>query len=109
MRRRTLPLYLACLHKTSHKSMGVYMDELFDEEQRKIQKSLNQARKRELAEKYGARFSEESDLDPDIESKWLDSIEAYERQYKDSRRVSVRGFVGRPPFQPLGEGPAGGG
>jgi len=86
--------------------MGGYMDELFDEEEQKIQKSLNQARKRELAEKYGARFSEESDLDPDIESKWLDSIEAYERQYKDSRRVSVREFVGSPQFKPLGEVPS---
>lgn len=82
------------------------MDESFnDEEQRRIQKTLNQAKKREIAEKYGARFSEESDLDPEIESKWLTGIEEYERQYKNARRVSVREFLGRPKFKPFEEIP----
>jgi hypothetical protein len=81
------------------------MDEVFDEEQRKIQKSLNQAKKREMAEKYGAHFSEESDLDPEIESQWLNNIEEYERQYENSRRVSVREFLGSPRFKSFEEIP----
>lgn len=80
------------------------MDEsFFDEEQRKIQKLLNQAKKRELAQKYGARFSENFAIPPEIESQWLDNIEEYERQFKDARQVTVREFLGGPIFKPFEE------
>lgn len=74
-----------------------------DEEQRKIQKLLNQAKKRELAQKYGARFSENSEIPPEVESQWLDNIEEYERQFEDARRVKVREFLGGPMFKPFEE------
>lgn len=76
----------------------------FEEEQQRIQKALNQAKKRELEEKYGAFFSEsESQLPAEIESQWLDSIDEFEHQYEDSRRVKIREFLGNPKFTPLEE------
>ena len=83
------------------------MDEsLFNEEQEKIQKALNQAKKRELQEKYGAQFSEEkSKLPPDIESQWLNYIEEFERQFEHAGRVTLQKFLGNPTFIPLAEIP----
>jgi hypothetical protein len=76
----------------------------FEEEQQRIQKALNQAKKRELEEKYGALFSEGAPQVPaEIESQWLDSIDEFERQFKDARRVTVREFLGNPRFTPLEE------
>ena len=78
----------------------------FEEEQQKIQKALNQAKKRELEEKYGALFSEgDSQAPAEIESQWLDSIAEFERQFKDARRVTVREFLGNPGFTPPEEIP----
>jgi hypothetical protein len=74
----------------------------FEEEQQRIQKSLNQAKKRELEEKYGALFSEGTPEAPaEIESQWLDSIDEFERQFKNVRRVTVREFLGNPGFTTL--------
>ena len=76
----------------------------FEEEQQRIQKSLNQAKKRELEEKYGALFSEGTPEAPaEIESQWLDSIDEFERQFKNARRVTVREFLGNPRFTLLEE------
>src|SRR3990172_2830920 len=83
----------------THHTIGGHMDE----EQRKIQKLLNQAKKRELAQKYGARFSENSEIPPEVESQWLDNIEEYERQFEDARRGKVREFRGGPMFKPFEE------
>lgn len=75
-----------------------------DEAQGKIQKSLNDAKKRELAEKFGARFSNnESDLPPGVESQWLDYIEEFERQFENAKQVTVRERLGFPSFKLLGE------
>jgi hypothetical protein len=76
----------------------------FEEEQQRIQKSLNQTKKRELEEKYGAFFSEgASQLPAEIESQWLDSIHEFERQFKDAQRVTVREFLGNPRFTTVEE------
>src|SRR3989304_5174624 len=83
------------------------MDEsLFNEEQERIQKALNEAKKRELQEKYGAQFSEDrSALPPDIESQWLNHIEEFERQFEHAGRVTLQKFLGNPTFTPLAEIP----
>ncbi len=78
----------------------------FEDEERKAQKVLNEAKKRALAEKYGAQFGEgDSRLSPELESQWLNYIEEFERQFENARRVTVREFVGNPKFKPLGEVP----
>jgi len=76
----------------------------FSKEQ-KIQEALNQAKKRELAEKYGAHFSEFSKLPPEVEEQWLNNIEEFERQYQNSREITVRQFLGNPSFPLLEELP----
>lgn len=81
-------------------------DAYFDEERRRIDKALNEAKKRELEVKYGAQFSEGDSLTPpEIESQWLHYIEEFERQFEHSRRITVREFVGNPRFLPLEEIP----
>lgn len=83
-------------------------DPFFDEERERIQKALNQAKKRELQERYGAHFSEdESKLPPNVESRWLDYIEEFERQFEHAGRVTLREFLGNPTFIPLGDLPPG--
>ena len=84
------------------------MDEFaFDEERKRVQEALNQAKKKELAEKYGAHFSDESQLSPDGESKWLNYIEEFERQFEHANRIKIREFVGNPAFTALAKVPAG--
>jgi len=85
------------------------MDEsIFNEEEQRIRKALNDAKKKELEEKYGAYFPEEqSDIPPEIESEWLNSIEEFERQSKNARMIPLREFLGHPSFRPLGEIPPG--
>lgn len=77
------------------------MAESAREKEQKIQAALNQARKLELREKYGACFSEESDLPPDIEEQWLKNIEEFERQHELAREIKVLEFLGNPAFPPL--------
>lgn len=83
------------------------MDEsFFDEEQRRIQKALNQAKRRELEKKYGAHFSEgESKAPPHIESEWLNYIEEFERQFENAKRTKIQEFLGFPTFKPIDDIP----
>lgn len=72
----------------------------------RIQRALNEAKKRELEEKYGAKFGEgESKLSPELEAEWLHQIEEYERQFKTAKRLTVREFVGNPEVTPLAQIP----
>ena len=84
------------------------MDESsFDEERRRIQKALNESKKKELAGKYGAHFSDGSQLSPDGESKWLNYIEEFERQFEHAKQIKIRELVGQATFTPLEKIPAG--
>lgn len=66
----------------------------------RIQRALNESKKRELEEKYGADFStSESKASPEIESQFLQHIEEFEQQYQNAGRVTVRQFVGDPVFK----------
>jgi len=87
--------------------MGRTMDEsFFDEEQERIQKALNEAKKRELEQKYGAHFSYgQSKLPPEAELKWLNYIEEFERQYQNVQQVAIREVLGFPTFTPVDEIP----
>jgi hypothetical protein len=71
-----------------------------------IQRALNEAKRQELREKYGAEFhSGDCSLPPDIEGRWLSEIEEFERQFESSEQISIRRFVGNPPITPLGNVP----
>lgn len=83
------------------------MPELFGNQERKIQEALNQAKRLELQQKYGARFPEGSALPPEVEEQWLNNIEEFERQYEHSREITVREFLGNPTFPALEDLPPG--
>lgn len=83
------------------------MDEsLFEEEQDRIEKSLNEAKRRELEEKYGAHFSrDESNLPPKVESDWLDYVMEFERQFENAKQIVILEVLGFPTFKTLDEIP----
>jgi hypothetical protein len=75
-------------------------------ENERIQRALNEAKREELREKYGAEFrGGDHALPPEIESRWLHEIEEFERQFDGAAQISVRRYVGDPPVRPLGEIP----
>ena len=77
-----------------------------DKEEQSIRKALNDAKKLELTQKYGAKFWEyPSELPPEIESQWLNSIEEFERNFEAAPQLSVRTLLGFPSFKPLEEIP----
>jgi hypothetical protein len=72
-----------------------------------VQRALNEAKKQELREKYGAEFhTGNCDLPPEVEGRWLNEIEEFERQFECTEHVTVRRFVGDPPVRQLGEIPS---
>ncbi|MDP1675903.1 MAG: nuclear transport factor 2 family protein [Bacteroidota bacterium] len=82
------------------------MENIFDETNDKIQRALNEAKKKEIKEKFDASFVKtDNTLPPDIESQWLNYIEEFELQFENAKRISVRTFVGNPSFPPLSEIP----
>ncbi len=86
------------------------MDEsTHNEEDQRITRALNQAKERELEDKYGAWFSEsDPDLPPDVYAEWLRHIEEFEMKSANARVMTLREFLGNPNFTPLGEVPAAG-
>lgn len=67
-----------------------------------IQRILNEKKRRELAERYGASFGDaDPSLPADVEAEWLDYIEEFERQFEGANRISVREYLGNPTVLPL--------
>ena len=65
-------------------------------------KQENQLKKMKLSLEFGASFSSEvgnKELDPRIESLFLDNIEKYEREYKKVKAVCLFEFIGKPEFR----------
>ncbi len=72
----------------------------------RIQRALNEAKREELRQKYGAEFRSGSRaIPPEVESHWLHEIEEFERRFDQAAQVTVRRFVGDPPVRPLGDIP----
>lgn len=68
----------------------------------KIQRAMNEGKKEELNEKYGMNLeSYYSKLSPEEEGQWLENIDQFERQFKDSKRIPIRELIGNPPITPL--------
>ncbi|HEX9006521.1 MAG TPA: hypothetical protein VF889_04465 [Bacteroidota bacterium] len=77
-----------------------------DQEQERIQRALNAAKKREIEEKYGGTFhSSDPNLPPELEADWLRSIEEFERQFASAKQTTVRRYIGSPPVIPLAQIP----
>lgn len=69
-----------------------------------IQRALNEAKKKEIEEKFGATFGEgNSKAPPEIERQWLDNIEEFELQHENAKTVTVRAYIGNPTFKTLEE------
>jgi hypothetical protein len=67
-----------------------------------IRRSLNEQKKHELEEQFGAEFGPtDSSLPADVEGEWLEQVAEFERQFSAKGRTSVRAFVGDPPVRPL--------
>jgi len=67
-----------------------------------IQRALNEQKRQELEEQYGAEFGPiDSSLPANVEGEWLEQVDEFERQFAAKGRTSVRAFVGDPPVRPL--------
>lgn len=82
-------------------------DSIHNEELQRITKAPNQAKQKELEDKYGARFGEsDPDLPQDVYAEWLRHIQEFEMKSESAKVVSLREFIGYPDFTPPGEVPA---
>lgn len=73
-----------------------------------IQRLLNEAKKAELSERFGAVFHSVSpDIPPQIECAWLKHVEEFELRCRSAATTTVRRYVGNPPVRALGAVPAG--
>lgn len=67
----------------------------------RIQRALNEHKRRALEQRFGARCSfDDADVPPEIIGEWLDYIEEFETQYQGAGRTTVRAFIGAPAFPP---------
>jgi len=73
--------------------MSKKADDYYD---RKIENGL---KKKELEKKYGAHFSEFSELSPDMENQWLNSIEEFEKQFDNAKRTTVWEYMDKPEYK----------
>jgi hypothetical protein len=71
-----------------------------------LQRALNDAKRKELRELYGAEFHGGGrGIPPEIEGRWLREIEELERRFAGAPEIPVRTFIGDPPIRPLGSIP----
>jgi hypothetical protein len=68
----------------------------------RIQRSLNEAKKQELAERYGMTHSYVNpQIDPEVEGDFLNYIEEFERAWATQEETTVWEFLGRPEIRPM--------
>ena len=58
----------------------------------------NELKKKKLEKKYGACFSEQSNMSPELEKAWLNQIELFEQQFNSAATISVWEYIGKPVF-----------
>lgn len=83
------------------------MSDTNDDFQDRIQRIMNDYKRKELTEKYGGQFSPEAnpDLPPEVEAQWLDNIDEFERQFENANRIILSDFLGSPSIRPLADIP----
>ena len=68
-----------------------------DERAERVQRTLNQAKRNELTDRYGMNFSPTpNDLPADLEAEFLASVEEFERRWEEASTTTVRAFLGNP-------------
>src|SRR5687768_1911998 len=69
-----------------------------------VQRSLNDAKRAQLAEKFGGIFIEgDMPLPADIESEFLQRIEEFELKWASHQITTVRAFIGDPPVKAVAD------
>lgn len=73
--------------------------------QDRIQRIMNDYKRKELTEKYGGQFDPESnpDLPPEVEAQWLDNIDEFESQFEKAGRIGLSDYIGSPAIIPLAD------
>lgn len=59
----------------------------------------NNLLKLKLTLEYGMQMEETSKLSPGVENQWLKSVYAFEKQFKDAKKIKVYEYIGRPAFR----------
>jgi hypothetical protein len=69
-----------------------------------IQRALNEQKRRELEERFGAQHTwSDPGVPPEVEGEWLDEVLEFERMAGGAAVTTVRAFIGDPQLKPLGE------
>lgn len=73
----------------------------------RAQRIVNDLKRKELEERYGALFSspDESKIPSEVEAQWLENIDEFERQFENAARIRLREFVGSPAVRLLADIP----
>ncbi len=73
----------------------------------RAQRIVNDLKRKELEERYGAAFSspDESEIPAEVEAQWLENIDEFERQFENAARIPLREFVGSPAVRLLADIP----
>lgn len=66
-------------------------------------KATNAVLKLKLELEHGMKMNETGSLSPEIENQWLENIYDFEKLSKDSPRIKVYDFIGRPTFVSINE------
>lgn len=71
------------------------------------QRIVNELKRKELEERYGAVFSapDASEIPSEVEAQWLENIDEFERQFENAAQVPLREFIGSPSVRPLADIP----
>ena len=68
----------------------------------RIQRTLNEVKKQELADKYGmSQGYVNPDIDPELEGDFLSNIEEFERAWAAQEETTVWEFLGKPEIRPI--------
>jgi hypothetical protein len=73
----------------------------------RAQRIVNELKRKELEERYGAVFSspDASEIPSEVEAQWLEHIDEFERQFENAAQVLLREFIGSPSVRPLADIP----
>ena len=75
--------------------------------QERIQRIMNDKKRKELEEKFGASFHKgDAELPADVEADWLEQLETFEEQMENAERVPIRQYIGNPTLRPPAAVPA---
>ncbi len=79
-------------------------DDWLEEIRRRIQESMNQAKRDYLRDEFGMQFEHiDSNLPVEVQNEWLDSVTAFKQQFAEGKTTTVRERIGNPPIKLLAE------